>query len=502
MLDVDQIVEVKQLAGRGVPIREIARRLAVSRNAVRRYLRGAAPGVYQQRRPRPQVVRDSIRERVRELLATERAKETPRKQRLSAARIHRLLLESKMRVSVRTVSTLVAVLRRELSDPLATTFLPLQYDPGHDAQVDFMEAEVDDVRDGRVKRHVLIVRLCCSRYAFRYAAPNQTREAVLEGLMLAFDWFGGVPRNLWFDNLTPIVRRVLKGRDRELQRGFSAFEAHYGFRGQFCAPGKGNEKGGVEHDVRFTRHEVFSPIPTVDGRAGLQQHLDAHSRRELDRTVRGCEHSIGVLWERERPCLLPLPPTRFEAATTRAMHVSRTSWVQTGTNFYSVPVHLAGSRVTVKLGAEQIVVLDGNAEVARHPRSYGHGRMVLDLMHYLPLLERKHRGLDRCVPMRQWLERVPPCWPRLLAELRTRQGEIDGSRAFIEVLRLCGSHSLDSVTAAVEQTLASPHVGLPIVRYHLGVGEQAGKDVTATIDYQGPPVQQGPIAAYMEVASV
>ena len=65
MLDVDLIVEVKQLAGRGVPIREISRRLKLSRNAVRRYLRGAAPGVYRQRRPRPQVVRDTIRERIR-----------------------------------------------------------------------------------------------------------------------------------------------------------------------------------------------------------------------------------------------------------------------------------------------------------------------------------------------------------------------------------------------------------------------------------------------------
>ena len=128
--------------------------------------------------------------------------------------------------------------------------------------------------------------------------------------------------------------------------------------------------------------------------------------------------------------------------------------------------------------------------------------MVLDLMHYLPLLARKHRGLDRCVPVRQWLERVPSCWPRLLAELRTRQGEIDGSRAFIEVLRLCGIHSLDAVTAAVERTLASPHVGLPVVRYHLGIDEQARQQSAVTIDYQGPPVQQGPIAAYMEVASV
>ena len=52
MLDVEQILECKQLAGQGVPIREISRRLALSRNAVRRYLRGAEPGAYRMKRPR------------------------------------------------------------------------------------------------------------------------------------------------------------------------------------------------------------------------------------------------------------------------------------------------------------------------------------------------------------------------------------------------------------------------------------------------------------------
>lgn len=502
MLDVDQILECKQLAGQGVPIREVARRLGMSRNAVRRYLRGAAPGVYRRRGARRQFVRERIQERVRALLETERAKATPRKQLLTASRIHRILRDEQAKASLRTVCTVVASIRRELRDPLANAYLPLQYDPGEDAQVDFMEAEVDDVQEGRVKRYVLIVRLCCSRHAHRYAAPNQTREAVLEGLMLAFEALGGVPRNLWFDNLTPVVRRVLKGRDRELQREFAAFEAHYGFRGQFCAPAKGNEKGGVERDVRLTRLEVFSPIPTVDGRTGLQLHLDAHAQRELSRTVRGCDRPIGEIWQAERSHLLPLPPTRFDAATTRTMHVSSTSWVQTGTNFYSVPVHLAGTQVIVKLFAEQVVVIDGHAEVARHLRSYGRGRMVLDLEHYLPLLARKHRGLDRCIAVRQWMEQVAPCWPRFLSELRRNHGEVDGSRTFVDVLRLCRLHSLAAVTSAVEQTLLSTKVSLPVVRYHLGLDAEARQPAVPPVDYHGPDVRQGPIDAYMEVARV
>jgi transposase len=500
MLDVEQILECKQLAGEGVSIRGIAKRLGLSRNAVRRYLRGATPRVYRREGPRPRPVGDRIQERVRELLRMEQDRSTPKKQRLTATRIHRILISEGKPASERTVREVVCAARLELRDPLQHAFLPLQYEPGRDAQVDFMEAEVDDVREGRVKRDVMIMRLCHSRRRYRYAAPNQTREALFEGLMRGFEFFGGVPREVWFDNLTPAVKKVLKGRDREMQQKFAAFEAHYGFQAQFCAPGKGNEKGGVERDVRTTRQEVFSPIPVVDGRAGLQMSLDALAVAELSQTVRGCNQSIGELFELECSRLLPLPATRFDAASTRTTRVTSFSWVQLGTNFYSVPVHLVGCQVTVRTLAEEIVVLGRDGEVARHCRSYGHGNMVLELDHYLPLLERKHRGLDRAIPMQQWLGQASPCWRQLLTAMRVERGEVDGSREFVEVLRLCSKHGVEALTSAVKKTLDSASSTIAVVRYHLGVEAAAHRSELSLLNYPGPAVHQGSIAAYAEVA--
>lgn len=501
MLNVEQILEIKQLRAQGVPIRRIAKQLGMSRNAVRRYVRGATPGEYSLEKPRRRLVRERIDARVRELLKSEQDKATPRKQRLTATRIHRILIGEGKLASERTVRQAVAATRFELRDPLQHAFLPLQYDPGVDGQVDFMEAVVDDVHAGRIKCHVLIVRLCYSRRRFRYAAPNQTREALFEGLMRAFEFFGGVPCNLWFDNLTPAVKKVLKGRDRETQEKFAALAAHYGFRAEFCAPGKGNEKGGVERDVRTTRQEVFAPIPIVDGRAGVQAALDTLANDELTQTVRGCTQSIGELFEHERDKLVPLPPTRFDAATTKTARVTSSSWVQLGTNFYSVPVRLAGCQVTVKTLAEEIVVLEAACEVARHPRSYGHGKMVLALEHYLPLLERKHRGLDRAIPMRQWFGQVHPCWRQLLTAMRQKRGEVDGSLDFVEVLRLCGKHSVEAVTVAVQKTLDAATTTVAVVRYHLGLQAEANRVEPAQLNYPGPAVLQGSVTAYAEVAN-
>jgi len=322
---------------------------------------------------------------------------------------------------------------------------------------------------------------------------------LLEGLMRSFDFFGGVFHHLWFDNLTPAVRKVLRGRDRELQRAFEVFQAHYGFKAEFCRPGKGNEKGGVENEVKWTSQEVFSPIPRVDGRAGVQALLDALAERELDRRVSGEERTIGEQWRLEQSELLPLPPTRFEAATTRTAKVSNRSWVQTGTNFYSVPVRLVGESVTVKMLAEEVVILDKSGEVARHQRSYGHGKMVLALDHYLPLLARKHRGLDRAVPVKLWLDQVSPSWRRLLAELRAREGEVEGSKHFVDALGLVSRHGLERTTVAVDIALADGRVSLAMIRYHLGARVEADRAAVPEITYAGPLVVVGSSQTYQEV---
>ena len=145
------------------------------------------------------------------------------------------------------------------------------------------------------------------------------------------------------------------------------------------------------------------------------------------------------------------------------------------------------------------MILDRTGEVARHKRSYGRRKMILDLEHYLPLLARKHRGLDRAVPVRQWLASAPPCWRRLLEELRTREGEIEGSKHFIDALQLVPRHGIDATTRAVEAALLAATVSLPMIRYHLGAQLETERPEVAPIPYEGPAVLPTSAARYEEV---
>ena len=159
-----------------------------------------------------------------------------------------------------------------------------------------------------------------------------------------------------------------------------------------------------------------------------------------------------------------------------------------GTNLYSVPVEWVGHEVEVKTEAESIVILHRNDPPVRHRRRYGRFKTVLELEHYLPLLRRKCRGLDRAVPFRRWVASVDPCWKILLREFRRHRGEVEGSRDFIDVLTLCEQWGLDELTVAVKKTLARPVASLTAVRFFVWRRHEEETPRPPTIDYGGPGV--------------
>lgn len=499
MLEVSQVEECKRLFAQGVAIREIAEKLDIARNTVRGYLRGERlPGEYRQQTARQKPVRQEIEARVRSLLVEEKERETPRKQRLTTRRVHRILLKEGYRPSYSTVRRLIVDLRLELRDALAHAFLTLQYEPGVDAQVDFFEGVVDRPDGTRDKVYILLVRACFSGRTFAYPAPNQTRESLFEGLVQAFEYFGGVFQTLWFDNLTPAVKKVLQGRTRELQEEFKTFAAYYGFKAEFCGPAKGNEKGGVENEVKYCRGEILSPIPDAEDRQALLRLCNTWMKEDDARTPEGRDRTIGEMWKEEVAALIELPPCRFEIGAVRTSHVTPRSWVSIETNRYSVPVEWVGREVAVRVGAEEITISSRFADrVVCHARCYGRGELVLELDHYLPLLERKHRGLDRARVMKEWLREQDPCWKELLRVLRAKDGESGGGKAFLDVLFLTRTEDVEKLTDAVRAALLHPDVSLATIRFQLsGEAEQIARG-EGLDDYAGPASSCGCVDDYM-----
>lgn len=139
-------------------------------------------------------------------------------------------------------------------------FIPLDYPPGHIAQVDFGQAQVV-IAGQRLTAYLFCLRLGYSRQPFVTALPTQAQEAFFAGHVRAFDFLGGVPRVLVYDNLKAAVQRILEGHDREEQAAFVAFRSHYLFESRFCTPQQAHEKGLVEGLVGYARRNWLTPPP-------------------------------------------------------------------------------------------------------------------------------------------------------------------------------------------------------------------------------------------------
>jgi hypothetical protein len=328
----------------------------------------------------------------------------------------------------------------------------LEFDPGADAQVDWGEG-IAIIAGKQVKVQLFFMRLCYSRKLFMVAFPNQKQEAFFEGHVRAFHHFQGIPHRISYDNLKVAVYRVLEGRNREEQKSFIVFRSHYLFDSNYCNPGKGNEKGGVESGVGFGRRNFMVPIPDVDSFEELNRHLldqcIADDRRRVDRQVT----TIGEAWEMEKPHLLPLPERDFDCCVIRPATLNPYSQVVLDTNRYSVPVDKAYRNLIIKAYPFRVDILHFDKVLASHPRCYAREQDIFDPLHYLPLLEQRPGAFEHAKPIRRWREKWPPVYESFLERLKEQGLNGRSVREFVRVLKLHNDHPSKLVAQAIKMAL-------------------------------------------------
>jgi hypothetical protein len=129
--------------------------------------------------------------------------------------------------------------------------------------------------------------------------------------------------------------------------------------------------------------------------------------------------------------------------------------IRVRTNLYWAPA-APGKTVEVRLHPSQVEVRDEGRCIAVHERCYERHQQVLDLEHYLDVLERKPGALIGSKPLASWRERGlwPQSYDRLLDELIRRQGKQSGTRQMIQVLNLIKPHGHQRVRTAVEEAVS------------------------------------------------
>lgn len=390
----------------------------------------------------------------------------PRKQRHTARKIYdRLVAEKGFKGAESTVRGCVRKIRESLGAYEREAMVPLESDMGV-AEMDWGEAVV--LLNGvRTKVKMFCMRSRFSGKCFVRLYANERQEMLFDGHIQAFNFFGGVFRQIVYDNLSTVVKKVLKGRQRVEQTSFQRFRCYYTFESKFCNVASGNEKGGVEGLVKYSRQNYLVPIPEAKNLEELNKMLVEKCLAEDARPIAGRQdqRTIAERAELEREVLMKLIAP-YDTAIPRSSKVSKYQMVQVDKNLYSVPGYV-GKTVEVILDCNQVSIYYKQKQIADHPRVFGQGQWNMNPLHYLNLLEHKIGAFDNAQPIRQWKKTWPPTYSLLLKKLREREGDDVGARQFIQVLKLHMDYEREEVAVAVELACESRTYRVEAVKLNL-----------------------------------
>jgi transposase len=438
-----------------VSIHELARRFGTHRRTVREALLSAVPEPRQPVVDRPCPVMGPWKEIIDQWLTDDLT--APRKQRHTGRRVwERLVDEHQATASERAVRKYVKEAKERIGCNEIEVMVPQQHPLGFEAEVDFGAisfylAGVFTVGE------MFVMRLSASGKAFRRAYLHEAQEVFFDGHVRAFDTFGGVPARIRYDNLTPAVVKVLRGRDRVENDRFTAMRSHHGFDSFFCQPGEGgaHEKGGVEGEIGRFRRRRFVPVPRVETMEELNELLDAIVESDDARHIAQRFLTVKEHFQLETVTLQPLPVDVFDCRLLLSCRVDSKSRVCVRQCFYSVPVRFVGRKLDVRLGAERVEAFDGATRIADHARAVGKGVETLVLDHYLEILVRKPGAMPNATALARAKATgvFTPLHQQFWDAARKRDGDRQGTVAMIDVLLLHRQLPTAAVLAGIAAAL-------------------------------------------------
>lgn len=272
--------------------------------------------------------------------------------------------------------------------------------PGQQAQVDW--ADLGDItqQDGiRHKLNGFVMTLGYSRAMFLDIATDQKLPAFLRSHEAAFEYLGGVPQEILYDNTKTVVLKTLTdGVDNrgeiKLNPTFADFARYWGFTPRLCRPYRPQTKGKVENGIGYVRKNFLCGR---DACSLEELVLQAHhwTAQVANLRVHGTTHRcVAEAWEQEKPALQALTPRRaYPLVVECVRQVTRDAFVCWRSNRYSVPWQNAGKQVLVRQVDATVEILREAMQLAVHPLCLGQHQTIVVAAHHADIpLNLAHRG--------------------------------------------------------------------------------------------------------------
>lgn len=304
MYRVDIYLKVRQACLlEGKSQRQVSREFGLNRRTVSKMVENSLPPGYRRqgeiKRPKLEAHKSFIDG------ILEFDKKSPRKQRHTIQRLFDRLKEERGYEGGYTILRDYVSKKRQRFG--REVFVPLTHEAGS-CQVDFGEASAI-IGNTQCELHLFVMDLPQSDGCFVKAYYRETMEAFLDGHVSGFEFFGGVPGSILYDNTRLAVSKIVGQGTRQKTQSFSELESHYLFKAHFARVGKGNDKGNVENLVGYARRTFMVPLPRFETLEALNEYLASCCLKRQEKRVRGHKEIISKRLEADKRAFrdLPLP---------------------------------------------------------------------------------------------------------------------------------------------------------------------------------------------------
>lgn len=393
MVSIYMFQEIRNLHGQGKSQAAIARELKLNPKTVAKYVSSNTPPKYKRRakstRPDPLL---GFEAKVKSWLVR-----TPV---LSDQEIYELLIPEGYTGSERTLNRRMKIWKKQEA---GERFFEQEYAPGEQSQFDFKEKVILPFVEGDRLVNLHFGTLPYSDTCLVRGYPFKNYECFIDGVHRFFDTIGGMTENIRFDNLSPCVKKVLKGDERLYTDDFKRAVKYYGFGLLPCRPGKGSDKGDVERDIRTFANRVKNRVSHEGLVFRDWEHLNGWLVQYMGERQKP-ESLIKLEEEKKKLKVLPLPE---EGVLCKIQMGPASSYgtIRFGKSTYSVPDSMIDKVCRTVIGPYEVHIeitetILPTKEIVVHPRKLDGEHSIL-LEHVLPSLIRKphamvrwaHRGL-------------------------------------------------------------------------------------------------------------
>jgi len=434
----------------GESVRAIAKKLALSRNTVRRLLGRRAMAPAKAPVPRISLLKD-FEPAIKQMLDDAPEIKAPS-----------VLERLRPMGYAGGVSIVRDLLRRMRDRQVRPAFLTLDFAPGEAMQVDW--ADFGFAIPGEPRRvSALVMALCYSRYLYIEFTLSQSFGSLVRAMERGLRFFGAVTHVDIFDNMKTVVLSHQHAATVFNHR-FLAYALARRFAVRACNPRAGHEKGRVERPIGFVRSR-FWPGRRFASLLDLNRQATAWRDDFANNRVHEQTGKVPALVFRheELRCMKPLSAVPFDADDIEATTVTKLFRVRFDRNTYSVPPRLVGQSVVVRGNDELVSVFLGPKQVAAHPRCWAVGEDKELPEHRNAALKHKPRAAAGDLPagLAALGDLGRDYFKVFAASSRSIQKET------VRLTLLCELFGERATASALDEVMKTGHVGAEYVEYVL-----------------------------------